>query len=166
LPDNFADEYQKTFGVAPSPEVITHCRRELCHAIITLILKGEFAEAYKNGIIIEFPDGVVWWIFPCFYCYIAKYPEKYLTFYWAGRNHLPSLLCRVLIATIKNMGQYPCPCCFIKLAEVADLGKDIDWQQRQDIQRPTPQLFHMVWRAHKSIFEGGIRSLAPGWRSR
>jgi Plavaka transposase len=68
----------KEFGVAPSPEVITHCRRELYHAVITLILKGEFAEAYRNGIVIEFPDGVSRRIFPRFYCYSADYPEKFM----------------------------------------------------------------------------------------
>ena len=48
----------KDFGVPPPPDVITHCRRELYHAVIMLILNGEFVEAYRNGIVIEFPDGI------------------------------------------------------------------------------------------------------------
>ena len=64
------------FGVPPPPDVITHCRRELYHAVIALILNGEFAEAYKNGIVIEFPDGICRRVFPRFYCYSADYPEK------------------------------------------------------------------------------------------
>ena len=76
LPDSFADEYMKEFGIAPPPDVITHCRRELYHAVITLILEGKFAEAYKHGIIIRFPDGISRCVFPRFYCYSADYPEK------------------------------------------------------------------------------------------
>ena len=41
-----------------------------------LILNGEFAEAYRNGIVIEFPDGISRRVFPRFYCYSADYPEK------------------------------------------------------------------------------------------
>ena len=66
----------KEFGVSPPTDVFTHCRRELCHAVIELILKGEFAEAYKHGILITFPDGIMRRVFPWFYCYSADYPEK------------------------------------------------------------------------------------------
>jgi len=64
------------FGVPPPPDVFTHCRRELCHAVIELILEGRFAEAYKQGILIVFPDGITRRVFPRFYCYSADYPEK------------------------------------------------------------------------------------------
>jgi len=76
LPDNFADAYMKAFGVPPPADVFTHCRRELYHAVIELILKGEFAEAYKHGIPIKFPDGITRRVFPRFYSYSADYPEK------------------------------------------------------------------------------------------
>lgn len=66
----------KEFGVPPPQDVITHCNRELYHAVAKLILEGKFAEAYRNGIIIEFPDGVSRRVFPRFYCYAADYPEK------------------------------------------------------------------------------------------
>ena len=79
LPDNFADEYMKRFGVPPPPDVITHCSRELYHAVVKLILEGDFAKAYEEGIIIKFPDGITWRVFPRFYCYIADYPEKLVT---------------------------------------------------------------------------------------
>jgi hypothetical protein len=76
LPDDFADAYMKEFGVSPPPDVITHCRRELYHEVIKLILQGKFAEAYKHGILITFPDGITRRVFPRFYCYSADYPEK------------------------------------------------------------------------------------------
>jgi len=76
LPDRFADEYIKQFGVPPPPDVITHCSRELYHAVVKLILEGSFAKAYEEGILIEFPDGITRRVFPRFYCYMADYPEK------------------------------------------------------------------------------------------
>jgi hypothetical protein len=78
LPDSFADAYMKEFGVPPPPDVITHCRRELFHEVIKLILEGKFAEAYKHGILIKFPDGITRRVFPRFYSYSADYPEKYV----------------------------------------------------------------------------------------
>jgi len=77
LPDSFADDYMKVFGVPPPADVITHCRRELYHAVVTLILRGEFVEAYTHGVVIEFSDGISRRVFPRFYCYSADYPEKY-----------------------------------------------------------------------------------------
>ena len=76
LPDDFADTYIKKFGVPPPADVITHCRRELFHEVIKLILQGKFAEAYKHGVLIKFPDGITRRVFPRFYCYTADYPEK------------------------------------------------------------------------------------------
>ena len=69
----------EAFGVPPPADVVTHCRRELFHAVIELILKGQLAEAYKHGILIEFPDGVTRRVFPRFYSYSADYPEKSVT---------------------------------------------------------------------------------------
>lgn len=80
LPDSFIDEYKKKFKVAPSPEIITHCRREMYHEVIKLILQGRFAEAYEHGILIKFPDGIIHRVFPRFYCYTADYPEKFVLF--------------------------------------------------------------------------------------
>ena len=87
LPDNFTDAYMKEFGVPPPPDVITHCRRELYHEVIKLILQGRFAEAYKHGIPIKFPDGIIRRVFPRFYCYSADYPEKSVNFLTDAVNY-------------------------------------------------------------------------------
>ena len=76
LPDDFSDAYMKEFGVPPPADVFTHCRRELYHEVIKLILEGRFAEAYKHGILITFPDGITRHVFLRFYCYSADHPEK------------------------------------------------------------------------------------------
>jgi hypothetical protein len=33
-------------------------------------------QAYENGIVIKFMDGVLWHVFPRFFPYSADYPEK------------------------------------------------------------------------------------------
>jgi len=153
LPDDFADAYIKEFGIPPPPDVITYCRRELYHAVIQLILEGKFAEAYKNGILIKFPDGITRRVFPRFYCYSADYPEKFVSVpQIQTATHI--LKSRVLIANIKNLGQCPCPRCTTKLAEVQDLGKAVDTQRRADTRAPTRKMFQMVGKARKAIFKG------------
>jgi hypothetical protein len=151
------DAYQKEFGVPPSPEVITHCRRELIHAVINLILQGRFAEVYKNGIVITFPDGVARRVFPRFYCYSADYPEKYVhsaTIPDPAANS-PK---RILIANIKNLGKCPCPRCLIQMEEVQDLGKANDIRRRSEKRKPSAKLFAVVKKARRAIFKGSAVS--------
>ena len=45
-------------------------------AIWHILLDNEFIDAYENGIIIMFPDGILRWLFPRFFTYSADYPEK------------------------------------------------------------------------------------------
>jgi hypothetical protein len=66
----------KAYGVPHADDVLAHCRRELFHEVIKLILDDRFEEAYKDGILIMFPDGILRRVFPRFYCYSADYPEK------------------------------------------------------------------------------------------
>ena len=40
------------------------------------LLDDEFTDAYENGIIITFPDGIQRRVFPRFFTYSADYPEK------------------------------------------------------------------------------------------
>lgn len=65
---------------------------------------------------------------------------------------------RVLIANIKNLGKCPCPRCLVELAEVRDLGKDVDRDRRANIRKPTPKLFRIVRKARKAIFRGSAVS--------
>jgi len=60
---------------------MTHCRRELMHAIWEKILDAEFIHAYTYGIVIECIDGIERRIYPRFFTYSADYPEKYVTLF-------------------------------------------------------------------------------------
>jgi len=74
---------------------MTHCRRELMHAIWEKILDAEFIHAYTYGIVIECIDGIERRIYPRFFTYSADYPEKYVTLF-------------IRISSLKFLQNSPC----------------------------------------------------------
>ena len=76
LDDSIQDFYQETFGKPATADILTHLRRDLMHEVWRLILDDEFVDAYVNGIVITFPDGIQRRLFPRFFSYSADYPEK------------------------------------------------------------------------------------------
>jgi hypothetical protein len=76
LPANFLDYYVELTGDGPSTDVLTHCRRELMHAVWAILLDDDFLYAYEHGIIISCPDGIRRRFYPRIYTYSADYPEK------------------------------------------------------------------------------------------
>jgi len=76
LGDAIQDFYQETFGQPAMADILMHLWRDLMHAVWRLILDDEFLDAYVNGIIITFPDGIQQRLSPCFFSYSADYPEK------------------------------------------------------------------------------------------
>ncbi|KAF8151063.1 hypothetical protein BJ912DRAFT_1071771 [Pholiota molesta] len=117
LPADFFDYYVNLTGDGPAEDVLTHCRRELMHAVWTLLLDDEFMHAYEHGIVIECPDGIFRRFYPRIFTYSADYPEK------------------VLLATIRNLGSCPCPRCLIPKAKIPNVGKVYDDNQRVTTQR-------------------------------
>ncbi|KAJ3551292.1 hypothetical protein NM688_g4788 [Phlebia brevispora] len=89
LPDTCHDWYQQTFGKAASAATLTHCKRELMHAIWALLLDNEFMKAYEEGIVVVFADGIPRRVFPRFFTYSADYPDK------------------ILLATLRFLGNMP-----------------------------------------------------------
>ena len=55
---------------------MTHCRRELMHAVWKFLLDDEFIHAYKYGMVIRCADGIERRIYPRIFTYSADYPEK------------------------------------------------------------------------------------------
>lgn len=76
FPDSFTDWYRSKFGQDPSDETITHCKRELIHAVWMLILNSAFMMAYQFGVLVCFADQIVRRVFPRLFAYMADYPEK------------------------------------------------------------------------------------------
>ncbi|KAJ7616888.1 hypothetical protein B0H17DRAFT_965405 [Mycena rosella] len=138
LPDAFHDYFQGLTGHAPSADVLTHCRRELMHAIWRLLLDDEFLEAYEHGIVIECEDGVFRRFYPRIFTYSADYPEKFL------------------LATIRNLGKAPCPRCYLPKEDFPGLGTVHDDKKRQTLVRTDAHVQDgTIARIRKWIYETG-----------
>jgi hypothetical protein len=95
-----------------------HCRREVLHAQWDLLLDEEFIEAYEHGIVVQ--------------CYVKLFSDLRL----AERC---SNICRVILATIRQLGNYPCPRCLIPMTRVQDMGTKRDMRQRKTLARVDDQ---------------------------
>jgi hypothetical protein len=82
LPDHFSDWFKDLTGQSPSAEALTHCRRELMHAIWRLLLHGEFIEACKHGIVVLCPDSISRRFYFRVFTYSADYPAEYFNPCW------------------------------------------------------------------------------------
>lgn len=76
IPDEIHDKIRAKLGKAAAKPVITHCHRELLHAIWQIILDDEFVEAWQHGIILTCADGIQRRFYPRIFTYSADYPEK------------------------------------------------------------------------------------------
>ncbi|KAJ3809810.1 hypothetical protein F5876DRAFT_77388 [Lentinula aff. lateritia] len=99
-------------GATQSKEIITHCSRELYHAIWRFLLDDEFIHAYRYGIVIKCFDGVEHRIYPRFFTYSADYPEK------------------VLLAAIREQGLCVCPRCLCPKTLLDQMGTHRDFKLR------------------------------------
>jgi hypothetical protein len=78
LPDSFQDfvtGFHAKWGTQKK-DILTHCRRELMHAVWKFLLDDEFLHAYKYGMVIQCADGIERRIYPRIFTYSADYPEK------------------------------------------------------------------------------------------
>jgi hypothetical protein len=76
VPDHIQDIYQAHYNTSATAATLTHCKRELIHAVFSLILDDRFVDAYRNGIVIECGDGHRRRLFPRIVMHSADYPEK------------------------------------------------------------------------------------------
>ncbi|KAH7916893.1 hypothetical protein BV22DRAFT_980594, partial [Leucogyrophana mollusca] len=64
----------------------------------------DFVEAYRHGLVIQCPDGVYRRVYPRIFTYSADYPEK------------------MLLATIRDKGRFPCPRCLVPKSQLDEIG--------------------------------------------
>ncbi|KAF8800330.1 hypothetical protein BYT27DRAFT_7117677 [Phlegmacium glaucopus] len=140
LSDSIQDFYKSTFGKPATADILTHLRRELMHAVWRILLDDEFTDAYANGIVIIFPDGIQRRLFPRFFTYSADYPEK------------------VLLCCIKYLGNLPCPRCLVHKSEIQDLGTKRDLARRETKKRVDDGRRRMlVETARDMVYMDGVR---------
>lgn len=76
LPQSIKNILSSITGKKDNRDLLTHCKRELVHAIWRILLDDEFIEAYKNGVVMKCFDGITRRVYPRILTYSADYPEK------------------------------------------------------------------------------------------
>ena len=75
------DFYLQAFQCSATAAILTQCKWEIMQAVWQFLLDVDFVQAYKNVIIIKFPDGIFHCVFPQIFTCAANYPEKYISYY-------------------------------------------------------------------------------------
>ncbi|OCH85333.1 hypothetical protein OBBRIDRAFT_740074, partial [Obba rivulosa] len=78
LPDTIQNEYMKQFGKSVTVTVLTHCKHELMHVVMVLVLDAKFPKVYNYGIIVSCSDSISWQFYSKIFAYLANYLEKYI----------------------------------------------------------------------------------------
>ena len=76
LQDQLKDFHPKWNISSQQSSILTHCHRELMHAVWKFLLDDEFLRAYKYGMVLRCQDGIERRIYPRVFTYSADYPEK------------------------------------------------------------------------------------------
>ncbi|KAI0055213.1 hypothetical protein BV25DRAFT_1815943, partial [Artomyces pyxidatus] len=142
LPDEFQEfAARQTAGKkAPNPAHRTHCARELTHAQLKILLNDEFINAWVHGLVVKCCDGVYRRFYPRIFTYSADYPEK------------------ILLASIRNLGNCPCPRCLVSLSRVHQIGTETDMIERKTRARTDdPQRQEKVEAARRLIYERNLQ---------
>ena len=74
LPDSFQD-FASKFHIkwgTQRREILTHCRRELMHAVWRFLLDNSFIHAYKYGMVIMCSDGIQRRVYPRIFTYLKR----------------------------------------------------------------------------------------------
>jgi hypothetical protein len=154
LPDSIQDIYKEIYGAAANSDVLTFLKRELVHAIWSLLIDDDFINAYTFGIIVLCADGIERRLFPRFFTYSADYPEKYISSFHVLYLNL-FFRYRVILSTIKFLGDCLCPLCTCAKKKVRELGTKADETRRSTIRVDSEERQNMVERAWEWIFQQG-----------
>ena len=78
FPDSIQDDLKDFHSKWDTQQtsILTHCRRELMHAVWKFLLDEDFIHAYKYGMVVQCRDGIERRIYPRVFTYSADYPEK------------------------------------------------------------------------------------------
>jgi hypothetical protein len=149
MSDSIRDELNK-HGIKPSSALLTHFKREMFHKVLSLMLDAEFLQAYKHGEAVECADGIKRRLYPRIFTYSADYPEKSAHLLPHARTQLTAY-CRVLIATVRDMGACPCPRCLVRKPDLYLLGTYQDQQLRHDHARHDDDAFRRAIRHARNL---------------
>ena len=128
------------------------------HGAWNIILDDDFIHAYTFGIVIMCIDGIERRVYPRIFTYSADYPEKYGLLPIAVFDFISHLHIRILLATIRDNGLFPCPRCLVSKFRLHRLGCPDDIQFR--IENPRSYQANLVKKTRKFIYKDakGINS--------
>ena len=121
------------------------------HGAWNIILDDDFIHAYTFGIVIMCIDGIECRVYPQIFTYSADYPEKYVLSPITLFDLISHLLIRVLLATIRDNGLFPCPRCLVSKSVLHNLGCPDDIKIR--IEKTRTFLADLVKKARKLIYK-------------
>ncbi|KAI0026839.1 hypothetical protein K488DRAFT_91799 [Vararia minispora EC-137] len=153
----FEDELRRN-GINPTAALLAHCKRELFHAVVRLVLKDpEFVKAYVHGLAMECPDDLRRLLYPRIFSWSADYPEKYPNILTIASLGSLTSENRVLLATVRDMGDCPCPRCKVKKADLANVGSASDMRTRfVNVRRDDKNFRDVVAAARAAIYKKGF----------
>lgn len=141
LSDQIQDFCEEQFGKPATSHILSHIRRELLHEVWKILLDAEFTRAYTDGFNVEFADGKVRRVFPRILTYSADYPEKYVCIQVTWQLWVTTVIYRVLLACIKQLGKCPCPTCLVSKEDIHHLGNKRDAQTRSRHKRTDDHVY-------------------------
>ena len=125
-------------------------------AVWRILLDDVFMDAYENGIVMTFCDGIQRRLYPRFFTYSADYPEKYVVSIYSFSRFNCST--RVLLCCVRFLGNWPCPRCLVHKSEIQDLGTKRDINRRETKKRIDDDRRRMlVETARDMIYVDGVR---------
>jgi hypothetical protein len=132
LPDSIQDFVKQVHeGKAGSPQLFTHVWREFIQAVWDLLLDKDLIIAYKHGIMIKCANSITCRVYLCLLTYSADYPEKYRFSCQYHCSYSMTLVShRMLMLSLKDKGNCPCPCCLITKKDISQLGTLRDRKRR------------------------------------
>jgi hypothetical protein len=141
-------------GKTPNTAFMTFCHRELTHAQWKILLDDDFIEAWKHGIVVTCCDGIQRRFYPRILTHSGDYPEKWDLLSLRTASCL-TVNCRILLASIRNLGLCPCPRCLVPLSRVHNMGMIMDMRQRKTLARvDDAQRRSNVANARRFIYDG------------
>ena len=121
------------------------------HGAWNIILDDDFVHACAFGIVLMCIDGIERRVYPRIFTYSADYPEKYGLLSITLLDFISYLLIRVVLATIRDNGLFPCHRCLISKSVLHKLGCPDDITFRIDKTRSF--LADLVKKARKLIYK-------------
>jgi hypothetical protein len=82
---------------------------------------------------------------------------------WLSASSVLTVCCRVLLCTIRDLGDRPCPCCLVRKEDIPQIGAPVDMARHQEQARvDDEERRELVEEARENIRQGYVVNSKPG----